>query len=443
MVATKQIELHYVPRPWQQRCHDARKRFTVLAVHRRAGKTRLAIMELIDHALRSRREMALYGYVAPFLKQSKHIAWSELKQRLGPLLTVGAIDPSEADLQVKFRHNGATIRLFGADNADALRGLRFDGVVIDEPADVRPDAWTEVIQPCLADRQGWALFIGTPHGINLFSELYYKALQLDDWCALRFTVDETSALDPAEVERLRRDMGEQSFAREFLCDFTASGDDQLISLADVDVAAHREYTDRDYMHAPKVIGVDPARFGDDRSVIVRRQGLVMLEPLIFREMDNMTLAARIAQEMERWESDAVFIDSGAGAGVIDRLRQLHYHVVEVPFGGKAMKPTEFVNRRTEMWFGLREWLTAGGSIPNDMALKQELATPIYTFDAQGRKVLERKEAIKTRLPSAGSPDIADALALTFAAPVAARSQLDRLGVSAAREAREYDPFLDL
>lgn len=442
MTAAQLIDLRYTPRPWQRACHETRARFRVLAVHRRAGKTRLALMELVDSALRSTLEAPLYAYVAPYRTQAQAIAWSELKRIVEPLRIAGALDVREGDLQVRMAHNGATIRLAGADNADALRGLRLDGVVLDEPAWIRPEAWSEVIQPALADRQGWALFIGTPNGIDLFSELFFKASSLPGWAALRYTCEETDALPREEIERLRREQPAQAFAREMLCDFTASADDQLMSLADVQLAAERQYADREFMYAPKVIGVDPARFGDDRSVIVRRQGLVMLAPIVLRDQDNMTLAARVAQEIDLWRADACFVDSGAGAGVIDRLRQLRYAVQEVPFGGRALK-AEYVNRRTEMWFAVREWIRAGGQIPNDPALKQELATPIYWFDSAGRKCLEPKENIKKRLPGAGSPDIADALCLTFAAPVSARTEELRAQQALAGPRREYDPFRDL
>lgn len=440
MTYPTEISLGYKPRDWQKRCHEERKRFTVLSVHRRAGKTRLALMELIDAALRCELELPLFVYLAPFLKQAKAIAWGELKRIVEPLRLVSAVEISEGELTVLFSHNGARIRLFGADNPDGLRGLRLDGAVVDEPAQIRPDAWSEVLQPTLADREGWALFIGTPHGINLFSELFFKAATLPDWCALRFTVDETGALPAKEVKRLRAEMSENVFAREFLCDFTASGDDQLISLADVQAAAERGYPDAEIIHAPKVIGVDPARFGDDRSVIVRRQGLLMFDPKVFRDVDNMQLAAHVAQEIDRWQPDAVFVDSGAGAGVIDRLRQLRHRVAEIPFGGKALS-AQYVNRRTEMWFSMREWIQSGGAIPDQVALKQELATPIYWFDNQGRKVLEPKDDIKKRLPGAGSPDIADALALTFAAPVSPRPPEQLRQQTHVR--REYDPFANI
>lgn len=435
------IRLDYNPREWQRQCHRERKRFTVLALHRRAGKTELAIMELIDKAMKFKLELGMFVYIAPFLKQAKAIAWQRLKQKLGPLMIAGAVDINEGDLSVTFKHNGAIIRLFGGDNPDAMRGLRVDGAVIDEVAQIKPEVWIDIIQPALSDRLGWAMFIGTPAGINLFSEIYYKAEHLDDWHAARYTVYDTHAIAAAEVERLKRDMSETSFAREYLCDFSAAGDDQLISLSDCEEAARRVYTDKDVLDAPKILGVDPARFGDDRSVIFKRQGLQAFTPLVYRGIDNMDLAARVAAQIEQWQPDAVFIDSGAGAGVIDRLRQLGYDVTEVPFGGKATMPNLFVNRRAEMWWGMKEWLDLGGAIPNDNALKQELATPIYWFDSAGRKVLEPKDEIKKRLQGGGSPDMADALALTFAYPVKKRPVIDIYDRGKSKNgAKDYNPY---
>lgn len=436
------IDLGYRPRQWQKQCHKDKKRFSVFALHRRAGKTELALMELIDKAIKFKLDLGLFVYVAPFLKQAKLIAWARLKQRLEPLRTAGAIEVNESDLSITFKHNGVVIRVIGGDNPDAIRGVRLDGCVIDEVAQIKPEVWIDIIQPALSDRLGWAMFIGTPAGINLFSEIYYKAEKLPDWHAARYTVYDTGAIDPDEVARLKRDMAETSFAREYLCDFTAAGDDQLISLADAEDAARREYKLKEFEHAPVILGVDPARFGDDRSVICRRQGLQCFTPLVYRGIDNMDLAARVAAQIEKHNPDAVFIDSGAGAGVIDRLRQLDYDVIEVAFGGKSTYPNLYLNRRAEMWFAMREWIISGGAIPNDPALKQELATPIYWFDAAGRKVLEPKDEIKKRLQGGGSPDMADSLALTFAFPVAKRHPLDALGIPRQRT-KDHDPYATL
>lgn len=433
------LRLDYTPRDWQQECHRRLLRFSVLALHRRAGKTELAIMELLDKALQFDKDLGQFFYVAPYLKQAKAIAWARLKQKIEPLRQHEAVEVNEGELWVRFKHNGAMIRIFGGDNPDAMRGVRLDGVVIDEVAQIKPEVWNDIIQPALSDRKGWALFIGTPQGINLFSELYYRAEALPDWHCARYTVFDTNAIDAEEVERLRRDMNETSFAREYLCDFTAAGDDQLISLADAEEAARRTLRPDDIKDAPRILGVDPARFGDDRSVIFARQGLQAFAPAVFRGIDNMELAARVAAKIQDWKPDAVFIDSGAGAGVIDRLRQLGHDVVEVPFGAKATNPALFLNRRCEMWFEVADWLRMGGAIPNDNALKQELATPVYWYDAAGRRVLEPKDEIKKRLQGGGSPDLADALALTFAYPVAKRNPLDAYRNDRGSRG-DYDPY---
>ena len=439
------IDLGYRPRQWQKACHQQRKRFTVLALHRRAGKTELALRELLDKALRFTQDLGLFFYVAPQLKQSKAIAWSRLKQIVAPLALHGLAEINESELWVKLPRNGAVIRIYGADNPDAMRGVRLDGVVLDEVAQMDPTVWDDVIQPALSDRLGWALFIGTPHGVNLFSELYFSAMGgKPDWFAARYTVYDTEALDTAEVERLRGEMNETSFAREYLCDFAAAGDDQLISLADVEEAARRHLQPTDYEWAPRILGVDPARFGDDRSAIVRRQGRMAWPPTTYAKLDNMTLAAHVAEEIRTWRPDAVFIDEGNGGGVIDRLRQLGHNVIGVHFGGKASRP-RYQNKRTEMWFEMRDWLQAGGVLPPSVALKQDLAAPTYSFtSATDVYALEPKDKIKERIKR--SPDLGDALALTFAHPVHRDARVEMLAAhgihvdTGVDGALDYDPL---
>ena len=399
-------------------------------------------MELIDKAMKTDKELAMFVYIAPFLRQAKAIAWARLKQKIEPLRRTSVIDINEGELSVRFKHNGAIIRLFGGDNPDALRGMRLDGCVIDEVAQIKNELWSDIVQPALSDRLGWSLFIGTPQGINLFSELYYKAVNEEGWTASRYTVFDTDSLHPDEVTRLKRDMSETSFAREYLCDFSAQGDDQLIALADTEDAAKRIYQADHVRLFPIILGIDPARFGDDRSVVFRRQGKQAFKPVVYRGIDNMELASRVANLIEQHKPDAVFCDAGAGSGVIDRLRQLSYDVIEIPFGGKAMKPDQYINRRTEMWWLMKQWIEEGGAIPNDVALKQELATPIYWYDNVGRRVLEGKDQIKKRLQGAGSPDLADALALTFALPVAKKVAED-IYIKRRKEATQkadYDPY---
>ena len=177
-------------------------------------------------------------------------------------------------------------------------------------------------------------------------------------------------------------------------------------------------------------------------MVFRRQGKQAFKPVVYRGIDNLELASRVANLIEQHNPDAVFCDAGAGSGVIDRLRQLSYDVIEIPFGGKAMKPEQYINRRSEMWWLMKQWIEEGGAIPNDVALKQELATPIYWYDNVGRRVLERKDQIKKRLQGAGSPDLADALALTFALPVA-KKEMEDIYIKrrkVATQKKDYDPY---
>ena len=413
------VVIPYRPRFPQDEIHKQLEthRFCVLVAHRRLGKTVLSVNHLIKRAITDRKERGMYAYLAPFRNQAEQIAWGYLKHYTSQ---IPAISINEQKLSILLP-NGATIRIFGADNPDALRGLYFDGVVIDEVAQIKPTLWGEVIRPALADRKGWAAFIGTPKGINLFSQIYDQALNLmskgdPDWCAMLYSVEQTHVIDEKELAALKVEMSENEFRQEFLCDFSAAQDNGLIPIDDIRAAANKFYRESEYMGAPLIYGIDVARFGSDASVIFKRRGLVAFEPIVIRKFDNMALADRIAVEMAKEKPEAVFIDSGAGQGVIDRLRQMRFDVVEVPFGAQAIDKEQFANRRMEMWWHMAQWIKQGGAIPPDPILQGDLGAPTYGYTPKGPKILEAKDKLKERIGR--SPDLADALALTFAAPVA-------------------------
>lgn len=413
------VVIPYRPRFPQDEIHKQLEthRFCVLVAHRRLGKTVLSVNHLIKRAITDRKERGMYAYLAPFRNQAEQIAWGYLKHYTSQ---IPAISINEQKLSILLP-NGATIRIFGADNPDALRGMYFDGVVIDEVAQIKPTLWGEVIRPALADRKGWAAFIGTPKGINLFSQLYDQALNLmskgdPDWIAMLYSVEQTHVIDEKELAALKVEMSENEFRQEFLCDFSAAQDNGLIPIDDIRAAANKFYRESEYMGAPLIYGIDVARFGSDASVIFKRRGLVAFEPIVIRKFDNMALADRIAVEMAKEKPEAVFIDSGAGQGVIDRLRQMRFDVVEVPFGAQAIDKEQFANRRMEMWWHMAQWIKQGGAIPPDPVLQGDLGAPTYGYTPKGPKILEAKDKLKERIGR--SPDLADALALTFAAPVA-------------------------
>lgn len=396
---------------------------SVLVCHRRYGKTVLVINHMIKMAIKCQKRMPVFAYIAPYRKQAKTIAWSYLKYYLHVL---PGITVNESELYVEFASmhkgcSGARIYIMGADNPDSARGLYFDGVVLDEPAQIKSELWDEVILPALMDRNGWAVFIGTPKGQNQFYEIWQKAQRDDKWYACMIRCDESGLFDaggrygPEALETLKAEMSETKFRQEMLCDFTASCENVLITIDEVTESAGRTYTKEDVGLAPVIFGVDVARYGDDSCVITRRQGLVCYEPQVYRDIDNMTFAAYLMREIDKHRPDAVFVDAGRGEGVIDRCRQMGYDVTEVNFGSRALNPERYINKRVEMWDEMHEWIKSGGALPNVPELKSELVVPEYSFDAAGRMKLSSKEEIKEIMGK--SPDIADSLALTFAYPV--------------------------
>ena len=148
-----------------------------MCCHRRAGKTVACIGDLITRAVYTQKPKAKYAYVGPFRQQAKEIAWEYLKS-MSEEVRKGA--PRESDLRITLL-NGSTITIYGADNPDSLRGLYFDGMVIDEYGDCRPSLWGDVLLPTLLDRRGWAVFIGTMRGKNHFYQTLERARETGSW----------------------------------------------------------------------------------------------------------------------------------------------------------------------------------------------------------------------------------------------------------------------
>lgn len=212
------IDTGYRPRDPQRAIHRAvaANRFTVVVAHRRMGKTVAAINQLIHSALKCDSENPRYAYIAPTYGQAKRIAWDYLSKFTQPL------DAKLNVSELKSDFFGRRIQLYGSDNPDSLRGQYFDGVVIDEIADQDPKIWNEIIRPALADRKGWALFLGTPKGRNHFADFRDRAEKDAEWSLLEFKASDTGILDAKELESARREMGDDKFSQEFECSFHAA-----------------------------------------------------------------------------------------------------------------------------------------------------------------------------------------------------------------------------
>jgi len=198
----------------QQEIVDDKNRFKVVVAGRRFGKTHLAIRELCKHA---RHPDKVVWYVAPTYRQAKLIAWQKLKAKLLKLRWVAKINESELQIILK---NNSVIALKGADNADSLRGVGLDYLVLDEFAEMQKEAWSEVLRPTLADRQGGALFIGTPKGFsNWAHDMYLMEETSDSWKSFQYTTIDGGNVPLEEIESARADLDERSFRQEFLATF--------------------------------------------------------------------------------------------------------------------------------------------------------------------------------------------------------------------------------
>ena len=210
-------ELDYAPREVFEDFHDRTQRWAVVVAHRRCGKTVSCINDLIYRALTEDKEHGQYAYVAPYYSQAKNIAWDYLQRYAKPVLAKA----NQSELWVELI-NGAKIKLYGADNPDALRGLYLDGVVLDEYADMRPRMWGEIIRPLLADRQGWAVFIGTPKGHNAFYDIYNNATKSDSWFVKTLRASQTKLLPEAELLDAQASMSPDQYEQEMECSFEAA-----------------------------------------------------------------------------------------------------------------------------------------------------------------------------------------------------------------------------
>lgn len=241
---SNEVVLDYEPRTAFVPFHQRESRFAAMVCHRRAGKTVSCIYDLVIRALYSQKKRAKYAYVGPFRAQAKKIAWEYLIEatdgiRKGP--------PRASDLEIRF-HNGATITIFGADNPDSMRGLYFDGIILDEYGDMRPSLWGEVILPTLLDRKGWAAFIGTMRGKNHFFKILQRAENEASWYYMKLKASESGILDENDLEEAAAEMTEAQYQQEMECNPDAAVQGTYYS--NLIAAAEREGRVGDYPYDP-------------------------------------------------------------------------------------------------------------------------------------------------------------------------------------------------
>jgi len=303
-------------------------------------------------------------------------------------------------------------------NTEAFAGLHNAGkriILIFDEGSAIPDVIYEVSEGALTDEQTeiiWAVFGNPTRNTGRFRECFGRFKHR--WSNRQIDSRTVSGTNKTLIQQWIDDYGEDSdFVRvRVKGQFPRAGSNQFISDDIVVKAQETDLIGSLYSSYPRYIGVDVARFGDDLSVIAKRQGPKVVEFKNYSGIDTMELAGYVHDEALKWRADAVFVDGvGVGGGVVDRLRQLNINVIDVQSGAQARDKKVYANVRAEMWGEMRDWLNGDVDLPRDMQLKNDLIGPEYGFNSRMQLQLERKEDMKKR--GLNSPDFADAVALTF------------------------------
>jgi hypothetical protein len=285
--------------------------------------------------------------------------------------------------------------------------------------------------------------------ISLEGMLYAAATTLrHQWHVIRITGDPD---DPKRSPRIELAWAQEQIANYgrdnpwvqsyILGLFPAASLNSLLGVDDVDAAMNRHLRTDAFSWSQRRLGIDVARYGGDRTCLFPRQGLAAFRPVVLRHARDSAVSTDIANHVlaakAKWGSEMEFFDATGGwaAGAVDVLRSNGYSPIDVQFAAPALDP-RYKNRRAEIWFQMAEWIKRGGALPPVPELVAELTTPTYTF-AGGKFQLEEKDQIKKRLGR--SPDLADALALTFGLPDMP-AHVMRAGQSSGTAAHDFDPL---
>jgi hypothetical protein len=293
------------------------------------------------------------------------------------------------------------------------------------------------MRPVLAENGGWALFNGTPRGLNHFHQMAQQAQDNKDWFYQKLSCLDTGfpTLEDIESER-RAGMPESLIEQEFYTSWTSSSEDVLIPLDKVQACMSLELPENAYNFAPRIIGVAPAYAEKgDRAVIVRRQGRKVWPLEKYQGLDPMALAARVADHMRVWKAHYCFIDAGRGEAVWSRLFQLGFEarVIPVHFSGKTYDDLYHM-KKDQIWGRMKQGIChpeLPWDLPNDPDLAYDLSQPTFVINDRGKLQIESKTHLKGR--GVRSTDCGDALALTCSeeldeTPILTQ-EMERLGVT--------------
>lgn len=352
------------------------------------------------------------------------------------------------DLEIDPTHWYSNATLWNEENTAGFAGLHNqygELVIFDEASGIPKSIWNVtagIFTDPIPDRF-WFVFSNPRENAGAFFDCFHADKAF--WHTRNIDARFVEGTDRNYYDKIVRQHGEDSdFTRiEVKGQFPEQGDDQFISPSIVDDARLRDAETLIDTDAGLIMGVDPARFGEDSTAIRWRQGRVarfphVPKPLTFKGKDNMQVADLCADLINKYNPDAVCIDAGNGTGIIDRLRQRGYRVYEVWFGASADDKEQFTDKRTELWAKMRDWLE-GAAIDTSEDLRADLIAPKYEYPGGKDKLkLESKEKMRAR--DIESPDDADALAVTFFVNVPHRSLRMKRRAPRVATGADYDLF---
>jgi hypothetical protein len=382
--------------------------------------TRIGSTTIISANSESQLRSVTWAEITKWLAMALNSHWFEVSAtRLMPAKWITEL--VERDLKKGTRYWGVEGRLWSAENPDAYAGVHnFDGVLVvfDEASGIDDSIWavTSGFFTENTPNRFWMAFSNPRRNTGYFYEAFNSKREF--WTTKVVDARTVEGTDKQVYQQIIDEYGADSSQAhvEVYGQFPSEGDDQFISASLVDEAMKRpKYQDQS---APIVIGVDPARFGADATVIAVRQGRDIIAIQRHRGDDTMTVVGHVIEAIEEYKPALVVIDEGGlGAGIVDRLKEQRYKIKGVNFGNKSSNPVMYGNKRAEMWGKMKDWLKTA-SIPLDRFLKTDLISPMMKPDSKGTIFLESKKDMKAR--GLASPDAADAICVTFAFPVAHR-----------------------
>jgi hypothetical protein len=387
--------------------------------------TRIGSTTIVSANSESQLRSITWAEITKWLAMSLNSHWFEVSAtRLMPAKWLTEL--VERDLKKGTRYWGVEGRLWSEENPDAYAGVHnFDGVMVifDEASGIADAIWavTAGFFTENTPNRFWLAFSNPRRNTGYFYETFHSKREF--WQTKVVDARTVEGTDKQVYQQIIDEYGPDSSQAhvEVYGEFPNAGDDQFISSLVVDDAMRRPlYKDPS---APIVIGVDPARFGADATVLAVRQGRDIVRIIRHRGDDTMTVVGYVIEAIEEFKPAMVFIDEGGlGAGIVDRLKEQRYKIKGVNFGWKSRNPAMYGNMRAQIWGDMRDWLKSA-SIPNDRFLKTDLISPMMKPDSKGSIFLESKKDMKAR--GLASPDAADAIALTFSYPVASRGEYNK------------------